>query len=30
MALDYQTDYVDLRSRQEKGRRATQYDFDHF
>ncbi|MFD3032296.1 hypothetical protein, partial [Streptococcus agalactiae] len=31
MALDYQTDYVELRSRDETGvRRATQADFDNF
>ncbi|WP_340080736.1 hypothetical protein, partial [Streptococcus agalactiae] len=31
MALDYQTDYVELRSRGETGvRKATQADFDNF
>ncbi|HEN3072376.1 TPA: hypothetical protein U4V84_001952, partial [Streptococcus agalactiae] len=31
MALDYQTDYVELRSRDETGvRRATQADLDNF
>lgn len=31
MALDYQTDYVELRSRDETGvRKATQADFDNF
>nr|DAP40145.1 MAG TPA: hypothetical protein [Caudoviricetes sp.] len=30
MALDYQTDYIALRSTEPKTRRATQVDFDNF
>ncbi|AEJ24972.1 hypothetical phage protein [Streptococcus equi subsp. zooepidemicus ATCC 35246] len=31
MALDYQTDYVELRTKDQNGeRRATQADFDNF
>lgn len=30
MALDYQTDYVEVRTKEDKTRKATQADFDNF